>query len=577
MRIHRFLTAGATLVIALTLQARDPRVEELLDRGQRAMEAQDFAGANAALSKAESTAVSAGDAESLKRAYFFQARLAEESPKPDVERAVAYYEKALEVDSAFAAAANNLAKLLFTHGRDEDQDRVLELYGRAAAQDGELRPFYLANYAAAMFNTHPPRAVEIYRKAVALYPDDTNLESGLHRIIAPKEAVPELWKLVARDRLQRAQRLALNHLQTPADPETQAQLLSVVVVTLAREHVSPDVFDTLPVACELGKLTADKRLRDGIRAIRRLYDGETLSATSYQWWSTRRQRLTPDAIPAADAFALLARDIADQLGDSHPKKEPYLRLALSVTGGGDPETFLDVAEYFVRQGRQDELRRLMDQYGMELFTEKGQAYVDQDWKKVYRYHVALGTFYSRLGITGDSGDPQSAIFQLEHARMAAERYNQRQPADAASKIVVDAKVIDLLASNYQKKWPDAKRDVDLRLEAADAYAAAGRTSSAQRVVKPLAADPRLEGNDKLRYDKLLGTVPEQKPDPGGSSGVVLDPEISKLAQTWLRSSSAEKKRLSATMKSKGIVSVTEKEVVMKIDGKDVAVKLAPPQ
>jgi tetratricopeptide (TPR) repeat protein len=59
-----------------------------------------------------------------------------------------------------------------------------------------------------------------------------------------------------------------------------------------------------------------------------------------------------------------------------------------------------------------------------LFMQKGEAYFENDWPNILRFHVVLGTIFEREKIWGSSHDPRSAIFQWENALEAEKQIRQ---------------------------------------------------------------------------------------------------------------------------------------------------------
>jgi tetratricopeptide (TPR) repeat protein len=59
-----------------------------------------------------------------------------------------------------------------------------------------------------------------------------------------------------------------------------------------------------------------------------------------------------------------------------------------------------------------------------LFEQKGQAYFENDWPNILRFHVVLGTIFERDKVWGSSNNPRSAIFQWESALRAERQVRQ---------------------------------------------------------------------------------------------------------------------------------------------------------
>ena len=68
--------------------------------------------------------------------------------------------------------------------------------------------------------------------------------------------------------------------------------------------------------------------------------------------------------------------------------------------------------------------QLFNQLLETLFMQKGEAYFENDWPNILRFHVVLGTIFEREKIWGSSHNPRSAIFQWENALEAERRIRQ---------------------------------------------------------------------------------------------------------------------------------------------------------
>jgi len=489
------------LAFAAVLSADDRSAPELLEDGRRLLETGDIEKAQKLFDLAANNAAGHDDRETLKRAYFFLARIEQlqmdADPEIHFDTARAYYEKALSFDPKFAAAANNLADLLYRAYGDAELPRVHALYEIAVNNGGKLEPFYLANYARATAKSNPEKAAWMYRRVLELQPDDANAQQELLRLVPSSELLTYVQKLVDAGAYDRAQKLAIEHLHRPIEGKAKRRLLAIVATTLAKQHVTREAFEG-GAARELSTID-DASLIEGIKDLYRLYAAER---ATYDWWKRND----------SSAFSLLARELADQASSAGQKKNAqwYQMFALDVTGGRDPEAFLALTDFYYRNGSRDALENLVQKYGDEMFSEKNALYEhrERNLERIYQYHVALGTIFSRLGWTSNDLGARSSIFQLEHARNTAADFNRIRGSKAA--IVVNPKVIDLLAASYKKEMPDSNRDIQLRLEAAEDYVGRGWTTSAARVIQPVTADPRLTpDNQKMRYDKVIQQLPSK--------------------------------------------------------------------
>lgn len=511
----------ATVAIAQMAAPPGPSdTVKLLQNGQSLLDDGKTLEAARYFDKALSMASTGDDVELVKRALFFVGRanwelaaLEDEHRDEYATRSISAYEKLLEVEPKNGAVINNLAKVY----ADRDPEKAIQLFQKAIEIGGDLQSLYLANLGELLAkNGRRDEAIGAYEKVVAARPDDRSSEEALLRLYSPQQVSQYLWRLLDAGSVERAQTLAFDRLSNPggASPEDKRDLLDVVAVSLAKQHISARDFTRHPGRSRLDALMRqDPDVRTGAQELLRLIAGTSLDPQSYSWWRQGWATTSP-VYDSVTAFTSVARQLAEeQQSAGDPKKaEAYLRLALDISVGRDPDVMLALTDLYYRTGRKDEIQKLMP-YMEEMFSEKGQAYQKGDWQKIYRYHVALGNIYARLGSVGDAGDIRSAVFQLEHARDAAAQYNRLHAG--APPIVVDPKVVDLLAETYSKSTSTnaAAKTTELRLSAAQSYADAGRTASAARVLKPIAANPSvLRPTDRARFDRIISVVPTKGGD-----------------------------------------------------------------
>jgi len=502
------LVCASLIVIAFAARAADLRVAELTERAKTSIAAGNFEEATAALASALEIAVTLPDPNERIQTAFALARAHERWAAADPERKQAHYKNALEMyekvwrdrewrRGAHAAAWNNCAQIYAALGDDE---RAADFFERAVAAENDMASFYRANFGTFLASRgNTSAAIQMYRSALERTPDDTVTEAKLLALYRDKRVAEYLWNLVGRNELDRARNLAVANLERDLEEGVQRDLLAILAVALARQHVSPDEF--APVIARLRPLVERAAIAKGVRELRQLYGGAAFDAASYSWWRSAGPERSLPAVDSPLAFSTLACELGQQARKTSPEKaERYFRLALDVSGGLDPEPFILLPELLYSSGRKEDLKVFSDAYREQMMAMKGAAYRRGDWRSVYRYHVALGTIYARLGWDGDVNDPRSAIYHLERARTVL------------PSIVIDPRSVDLLAKSYARADPESGKDLQVRIEVAEEYARAGRTASAKRVLEPAVNDPRAAQDvNKVRIDKLraVDVAPER--------------------------------------------------------------------
>lgn len=498
----------ASLLFAVSASA-DSRVDELTRTANALLARGSHQEAVDALTSALRLAADAGDRDAQVESKFAVARVYEEWAAADAVQGSEHLQSALnwyrrlwseepKRRDAAAAAHNNSAQILARLGENEAADGQFQA---AIAIGDELRPFYLANYAGFLASRgNREGAISRYEEALAKTPDDVVTEAKLLRLYPGARVVDSLWQLAGRGALVRAQELALEHLGRDLDANVKRDLLAVVAATLAQQHVTPADFAESTVNARLTRLAEEGSLRDGIRELRRLYEGSSLDPQTYSWWrESAQQRKLPVMEPPL-AFSALATELGGQIAATlREQAERYFTLAIDVTRGHDPEPFIALADLYYRHGEAAKLAQFDRRYHTQILEMKGAALRTGDWRSVYRFQIALGTIYARLGAEGDASQARAAIFYFENAQNSARELSEA----TKTSVVLDARSVDLLAQSYARAEPGSGKDVRLRLDSAEEYRKTGRTTSARRVLEPAIANPGLlRGEEKLRLEKL---------------------------------------------------------------------------
>ena len=487
----RMRTTLCLILITVPLFAAD----QTLQQGQASLERGDYAEARRLFEEVatepDGTHPANVDYSRKSQAYFFLARVEESDPEGSAKRAVANYEKALEMRPSLAAAANNLAQLLLSQGNTA---RAIELLRSATQTRDPRRPLYLRNLADAFAASGDnASAMKMYLEVLDIHPDDTQAEEGLMRVMDGQGVATYLWQLLDSGKLDRAQKLAVDQLRRDdRDAPVKRDLLGVAAVALARQQATMKMMWQ-----DLSGFADDPNVGEGVRDLRQLYDGSDAQRSS--WWGDLRERRAP-ALSLAEAYGLCAREIAEQFlkaGQRDPAERTLLS-GIETAHGEEPDTILALAELYYEEERVDKMDALLSKYEVQLFYGKGRAYARGDLPTIYRFHAALGTIYARLSKNGSENLPKSAIFQLEHARRTANRNNAKPKNE---KIYIDPELIDLLAKSYEteKRHAEAQK---VRVEAAALYKKEDRTVAMHKVLEPVKVE-HLAAPDRKTYDDLV--------------------------------------------------------------------------
>lgn len=476
---------AALLAVSMSVVAAAQETGPLA-QGLEAFDAGDYTRATASLEEALATARQQKN-QSREAEVLFYLGLARQKDGA-LPEAAERYEQALQLRAELreptAPILNNLAQTYAAWG---DAARAETLFRQAVESGGRDAAVYESTYAAFLQTQgRPKEAADWYRRVAQA--DPTNVKAHWNAVGAMGEdLVPYLRCQLSHGQvdlvLESALRLLEEGKRPPAD---RPALLAIVAAALARQLGDPR---ESPAVRRLDALREDPSIGMGVQELQRLLTSDA-SAACCDWWNMQLF----GAPQATDAYVELLRALGRQ---ASPKEaEIYLTRALNAGGPSpSPLAFLDLTEVYYATGEIDKLDRLTRERSPALFDAKGQAYRRSAWSEAYDFHRALGMTYAHLGRWGDSGQLDSAIFQLEHARMAAATHNRDlQPAAPErcgaslerepEPIAIEPGLIGLLAEGYEKvgRQNDAVR---ARLDSAEGYAKLGDRRSAQRVLAPV--------------------------------------------------------------------------------------------
>jgi tetratricopeptide (TPR) repeat protein len=460
-----------------------------LAQGLEALDAGDYARATSTLETALATARQQKNQSREAEILFYLGLSWQKSGA--LREAAESYEQALrlrtELREPTAPILNNLAQ---TYAALGDASRADALFKKAVESGGRNAAVYENTYATFLETQgRHKEAVNWYRRAAESDPTNVKTHWNAVKVMGAmgEDLLPYLRCQLVSGQVDLALESALRLLEEGKRPASERPgLLAIVAAALARQLGDPR---ESPAVRRLDALREDPAIGMGVQELQRLLTGDA-SAPCCDWWNMQLFG-TPQA---TDAYVELLR----ALGRHAPPEaaEVYLTRALNAGGPSpSPLAFLDLVEVYYATGDIDKLNRLTRERSPALFDAKGQAYRRSAWSEAYDFHRALGMTYAHLGRWGDSGQLDSAIFQLEHARTAAATHNRDLQPRAEARcgaslerepepIAIEPGLIALLAESYEKvgRGDDAVR---ARLDSAEEYIKQGNRSSAQKVLAPV--------------------------------------------------------------------------------------------
>jgi tetratricopeptide (TPR) repeat protein len=418
------------------------------------------------------------------------------------------YVNVLKANPKQGAALNNLAVLAVEKG---DSAAARNYFEQAIASDDGHKALYALNYSKYLQNTDKPAAIKAARVAAAAAPDSTVANEHLGNLLWQTnraEMLPFANDLAERGHTELATRFALQCLTSQSRPAGERRAwLNLLAARLAKEYeISATVRES--ISRDLGKLQSDPEIGAGARQLRAAINAPPQSVKAIEWWqgeSSSRAAMRDMLLAAGEFHSRRNADPAAQ----------YFKLAIDLgEDGPDPDAFLRLVELYASSGADRQLAaatrslaELMDRYQNAMFREKSAAYRKQDWRLIYRMHVALGMTYGHLKVWQSDVGYQNALFQLSSAMRAAERANaERRPG--VSLLALPPVGIAKLAEGYVAI---GREDLatKARIDGATALNKIGHAQDSAEAFRaiPASAVQRLDEASRTKYETLRSALP----------------------------------------------------------------------
>ena len=451
--------------------------------------------------------------------------------------AVNYYNQMLRLSPNSGAALNNLAKVYLSLGNVEEAKHS---YQQAIELRDKRQWFYALNYSNLLKEKGETQIALKYAILAALK-QPASLKAHHAVVTLCKESgntielIEYLYILMHRGAVNRAQLSALDALEEiQCHNKNCEKLIILISVTLSHQYYDPEPFFRTDIGKRLSFLKMMRpELEKPIQELEMLHHGETFKARNYPWWKNHSkfsavdERRRPSMISSREAFRELSRSLANWYRRSKKPlsmkwAENYYLLAINFVDQryADPKSFLDLADFYINTGQQERLKEIRYQYENRLFHGKGVDYRDVHgkklkWKNIYEYHQALGFMYAHLK---EWENPRvryaSAIFQLEHAIIAANNFNRYAAQREEIKPIEVSPQIYALLSHAYFETDRAERGTRVAVAAAENYLNEDNTDFATKALQFVQEqkEPMLVSrNLKKRYETVIRKLPQLKP------------------------------------------------------------------
>jgi hypothetical protein len=527
--VLKVVIAYCVLATHPVVWAQDEKAIELEEQGRGALNSGRYAEAVELFSAGSSLAT---DAELKARIDFRQAvarqQMSVRESDPEIRiaqlrSAARLYSQYLKTNPESSAAANNLAKIYKQMGIEAQNSgrvdsvprffqRSAALFEKAIAAVDDRQGLYLKNYAQLLEHTGEwEKAKSVYTQIIKEQPmssefqqaiADSYIKHGLDQLSQ------YLWELLDAGYVQQAADVALDALQNSAGgtDSNRIDLLTIVCAALAKQTYNPDSFSHSPKGIQISALADDSYLGDGAAGITRLHRGLPLDHSDYRWW--RDQGSITDDRPLGlwptQGFQALIRSLGSRAKTSGAIElaDGYFRLSATLLPWEiDPAAVRGLVLMYAEENRYDRINGVLEDYQVDLFTGKGAAIAGARTGKIFEYHQTLGELYALIGRWGNSRRPDSAIYQLEHARQTNQVLENSSIEALQPKYQFTPQMVDMLATGYTQIG-ETEKNAKLRIEQAESYKRAGDIRATKRVLSPL-QESQVPSSLENRYKSLI--------------------------------------------------------------------------
>jgi hypothetical protein len=403
-----------------------------------------------------------------------------------VDKARDNYTRALKLSPESGAIMSNLALLEASVGADAAARSMFEAAVRAK---DDRRATYALNYARYLLDRDPAAARTYAWMAVKASPENKTAHDLLldtYKAGPRSDLVAFLASELDAGRTTSVLATTLDTLAAPgATGGAGDQLITLAAAAIAADRVLLSAGPGEAAMGKLAKLAQDSDVRAGAAQLRLALTDPPGSLSALGWWIDPAKTQLRSFPTRKSVMRGLLRGLGEQRAKSNPRaSEQWLRLAIDAGDQGpDPEAFVRLVETYVNSGQRGRINELMGRYENQLFNEKGGAYMREDWPLIYRMHLALGTTYAYLGQWENNARPtQSASFQLENAKKAAERGNEMlKRQNLPPNLALPPPAAKQLADFYVSKG-DSRKAVTLQLDVAKQLRDTARPNESKQVL-----------------------------------------------------------------------------------------------
>jgi tetratricopeptide (TPR) repeat protein len=446
MRFRNATKIGAAIFFASNMAslwaqapAEKPTASAAQELARKAKSRGDYKSAVESLGEVRKSALASDDKKSAAQAAIDSAQSVERWASADPSQqnrladAVESYQNAIQLGDIDqqAYARNGLGVVLLRQGKTVESLAAF----RAIDMDKVAPPTrfaYVYNYGRALEKNDDLQTAYVqYRRALQLQPRfEPAIESAFRvlRQSSPpnvKEAVGLSRQLIERGSGAFTAGQIHTLLKVWSTAPDAIELLTVLLQYYVSASVDPEQFEKFESGDLRSVAAATPAMNRPIDEIHTAYFGDFSPSFRH---GPARDMFRSWAYPREHAalFSALLKKVGAYYDQREAPQKALPRFAAAwMLNPSDSEAAVYAAAIVRDHAKTlDPNGQLFNELLQTLFMQKGEAYFENDWPNILRFHVVLGTIFEREKIWGSSQDPRSAIFQWESALKAETRIRQ---------------------------------------------------------------------------------------------------------------------------------------------------------
>ncbi|HAQ18661.1 MAG TPA: hypothetical protein DCR40_05415 [Prolixibacteraceae bacterium] len=439
--------------------------------------------------------------------YQMESNNSPDKQQSQLEKSLAYYQKANQIDSTDISILNNMFLVSKSLGNTQAAFNILD---KAIKVDKKNRAKYEINKGDIYYESKNfKRAIEYYKPAFfadldneglvwkifysySQFPNQTEAFKGLYSFSG------ELFDRELYDFARSGFIFALKNSLSVNDNEKAELACTRWAETISRKKaVAGNYADELP-DIKTWPSVCNKELQMLLNSFK--------NVENLRWWTANyyRRHITATILLRMESSSLLDGNVKNAVRmletalriapefyehDRDPMLKIYFPVKMDIS--------IELARLYNRYPELDLNHTKFDQLIFDLFNEKSEHYLQNDLESIQKSHTMLGMIYADRNVWKSSWGPANAIFQLEHAISIQKKIETKNP----EKFKPIPALYQMLAKGY-KQMNQPEMEYRALIDAAAGYLDIDNLSTADSILQKAKNIPPQDVEYYQKYKEL---------------------------------------------------------------------------